>query len=235
MSEGFSIFHSQMAMIDVYVVKCGSEIEKLSFFNMENANSFLFKDLKLRLSDMMISHVHRNLRLLYLEAYRLNAERSLIVFQKCLSRIGQQEAYQMEKDLQRLYERHGSKWVPKLIQDTYLAYGQTILPAYQIPFSRVDHEDFKVPSAREFLHEVYLQCARYFYTRPQLYWQGYPSLTIKENENQIYIGINDAIYGAIRSLFPLKFLISKYEHVEDPTEMEDPTELGETADLPEQP
>jgi len=61
-----------------------------------------------------------------------------------------------------------------------------------------------------FIHHVYIECAREFYTDPYLFYHMLPSIEIKRNNNSIILKINCCIENAIRRLLPMATILDEF-------------------------
>lgn len=63
----------------------------------------------------------------------------------------------------------------------------------------------------DLVHKVYLECARHFYLFPHLFFDEFPSIKIKENQEKIHIQVRRCITQAIKHVNPdLKEILEKY-------------------------
>ena len=66
-------------------------------------------------------------------------------------------------------------------------------------------DDFK-----NFIHLVYIECARTFYNTPFLFYHRESALDIKRNQSEIFKVIQECIKNAIRKMIPLQITIKTY-------------------------
>jgi hypothetical protein len=81
--------------------------------------------------------------------------------------------------------------------------------------------DIDVPQLNEFVHKVYVQCARKLYTNVYLFERGIPPLTMQKNGRELELIIKECILDSIRESIPLEMILRTYmdETIEDHTEI----------------
>jgi hypothetical protein len=78
-----------------------------------------------------------------------------------------------------------------------------------------------VPLLNEFIHKVYVHCARKLYTNVYLFERGIPPLSVQKNGRELEIIIKECILDSIRESIPLELILKTYmdETIEDHTEV----------------
>ena len=78
-----------------------------------------------------------------------------------------------------------------------------------------------MPPLNEFIHKVYVHCARKLYTNVYLFERGIPPLTVQKNGRELEIIIKECILDSIRDSIPLEMILKTYmdETIEDHTEI----------------
>ena len=81
--------------------------------------------------------------------------------------------------------------------------------------------DIDVPQLNDFIHKVYVHCARKLYTNVYLFERGIPPLAIQKNTRETEIIIKECILDSIRESIPLEVILKTYmdETIEDHTEI----------------
>lgn len=72
----------------------------------------------------------------------------------------------------------------------------------------------------DFVHSCYIESGRVFYSKPELFWTGYPDITLCQNKEICYDIIRNAITESINMALPMKeilteYLTNKYEQKDD--------------------
>ena len=86
-----------------------------------------------------------------------------------------------------------------VLTNTNIEYDDKLLKELNI------QDDFK-----NFIHLVYIECARTFYNTPFLFSHRESALDIKRNQSEIFKIIQDCIKNAIRKMVPLQITIKTY-------------------------
>jgi hypothetical protein len=69
------------------------------------------------------------------------------------------------------------------------------------------HENVNI---RMFVHKCYIECARIFFNRPELFWHKYSSIDTKKNQREAYHLIGEGIEEAVRKLLPVRLILEEY-------------------------
>lgn len=69
------------------------------------------------------------------------------------------------------------------------------------------HENINIP---DFIHKCYVEASKVIYNFPHLFWHELPSVSIKNNQKEIYEIIKTAIQNAIRKILPIKLILEEY-------------------------
>jgi hypothetical protein len=75
---------------------------------------------------------------------------------------------------------------------------------------KVDPSFYKNISTSDFIHKVYIECAREIWNNPYLLYHNYLPIEIKRNQRDCMIIIKDCIKEALRKLLPVKHILSIY-------------------------
>ena len=66
---------------------------------------------------------------------------------------------------------------------------------------------YKSIKTQDFIHLVYIECAREIWNNPYLMYHQYPPIELKRNQRDTINLIKESIKEAIRKLLPLKALL----------------------------
>ena len=61
-----------------------------------------------------------------------------------------------------------------------------------------------------FIHRIYIESARQFYSAPELFWHQLPPLEIKKNQRECISIINKAVIVAIKESIPMNDILTEY-------------------------
>jgi hypothetical protein len=76
--------------------------------------------------------------------------------------------------------------------------------------NKIDPKYYKEVKLEDFVHKVYIECARELWNNPYLMYHQYPPIELKRNQRDTMNLIKDAIREAIRKLLPLKEILEIY-------------------------
>jgi hypothetical protein len=94
--------------------------------------------------------------------------------------------------------------------------------------------DIDIPQLNDFVHKVYVHCARKLYTNVYLFERGIPPLSTQKNMREIEIIIKECILDSIRESIPLEMILKTYmdETIEDHTEIKIKEEIVSQEPVP---
>jgi hypothetical protein len=75
---------------------------------------------------------------------------------------------------------------------------------------KVDPSFYNNISIFDFIHKVYIECAREIWNNPYLLYHNYPPIEIKRNQRDCMNIIKECIKEALRKLLPVKHILSIY-------------------------
>jgi hypothetical protein len=102
-------------------------------------------------------------------------------------------------------------WLSDLIKATLkaniivLTYNPTVKEQVKI-----DPTLYKNIKIEDFIHKVYIECARNLWNNPYLFYHNYSPIELKRNQRDILAIIKDCIMEAIRKLLPVKYILQIY-------------------------
>jgi hypothetical protein len=136
----------------------------------------------------------------------------LKVFQSFLRQIPKWNQELIEQETSRIINASKSyDWLNDLIKATLKA---NLVILMHNPTSnkqtRIDQSYYQNIRTSEFIHKVYIECARELWNNPYLMYHSYPPLEIKRNQRDCICIIKDAIKEAIRKLLPVKHILQTY-------------------------
>ena len=129
----------------------------------------------------------------------------LKTFQKCLQSIPKWNEARLTKEYSRIKKRTlKTPWLVDLVK-AVIKTNVKILALKDI-----SPEDYQDINMLNFIHLVYIQCAREFWNDPFLFYHDYSALDIKRNNKEIISLINKSIRTAIRKILPMKIILERY-------------------------
>ena len=152
-----------------------------------------------------------------------NVERMsvLVIFQKLISNIPNLTNHKIKGETDRIKTASRSADIfDELVKAVIKS--NIILMTYNVDYKRKDliqtryHESVIV---HDFVHSCYIEAARVFHNRPELFWTGYDSIIINQNKKICYEVIENSIRESINLALPMKEILSEY--LNNPYEMKD--------------
>ena len=177
-----------------------------------------------RLVNILAPITAEGFRSIFDEAWKLceqnnETDKYLMTFQNFLSRVPKWNPTIIAQETQRIVDRSGCGYLSDLVTCVH------IIQLKSLTCMRVGTKqkkvDIDVPQLNEFIHKVYVQCARKLYTNVYLFERSIPPLTAQKNMRETELIIKECILDSIRESIPLEMILRTYmdETVEDHTEI----------------
>jgi hypothetical protein len=173
---------------------------------------------------------------IYTEALNVSnsADNILKVFQSFLRKIPKWSQEMINQETERILKNSKScDWLSNLVKATIKA-NMIILtfnPHLKLQ-NKIESSYYKNINLEDFIHKIYIECARELWNNPYLMYHQYSPIELKRNQRDTINLVKDAIREAIRRLLPLKELLEIY--LDDELEQNDLpdfdrniTEIGE--------
>jgi len=180
----------------------------MSNFLVETKNEYTT-----HLNNILTPFIFEGLQSIYREAMQLAGTNDILKrFQTFLKRVPKWNQTMIEEETNRIINSsHSYGWINDLIKATLKA--NLIVLMYN-PTSTVQskvnpgfYQDIKTT---DFIHKIYIECARELYNNPYLLYHNYPPIEIKRNQRDCMTIIKDCIKEAIRKLLPVKHILQIY-------------------------
>ena len=157
--------------------------------------------------------IFEGLQSVYKDALKTSHEDDVLkVFQSYLRQIPKWNQEMLEREVERIINSsHSYAWLNDLIKATLKA--NLIILLYNPTCKKqpkIDPLYYKDIKTTNFIHKVYIECARELWNNPFLLYHNYPPLEIKRNQRDCLCIIKDCIKEAIRKLLPVKHILQMY-------------------------
>ena len=128
----------------------------------------------------------------------------LKTFQSLLKRIPNWDYDMINKELTRIeLQTKKTPWIFQLIQ--------AVFKINMLIYNLEPSENLKNElNMGQFIHFVYIECAREFWMDPFLFYDDYPSYEVKRNYLEIIKKIGISVENAIRRLLPMGVILDKF-------------------------
>jgi hypothetical protein len=177
-----------------------------------------------RLVNVLAPMMTEGFRSIFDEAWKLCEQNNetgkyLMTFQNFLSRVPKWNATIIAQETQRIIDRSGCGYLADLVTCVHIIQLKS-LTCMRVG-SKQKKVDIDVPQLNDFIHKVYVHCARKLYTNVYLFERGIPPLAIQKNTRETEIIIKECILDSIRESIPLEIILKTYmdETIEDHTEI----------------
>jgi hypothetical protein len=180
----------------------------MSNFLVETKNEYTT-----HLNNILSPFIFEGLQSIYREAMKVAGTNDILrTFQSFLKRVPKWNQTMIEEESNRIINSsHSYGWINDLIKATLksnlivLMYNPT--SAVQNKVNPGFYQDIKTT---DFIHKIYIECARELYNNPYLLYHNYPPIEIKRNQRDCMNIIKDCIKEAIRKLLPVKHILQIY-------------------------
>ena len=170
-------------------------------------------DYTIHLVNTIAPLVFEGIRAIYKEAQTVSTDNDVLkIFQSLLKRIPKWNSSMIENETSRIFNStHSFNWLNDLIKATIKA---NIIILMHNPSMKdtvtVDPKHYKDIKTQDFIHLVYIECAREIWNNPYLMYHIYSPIDIKRNQRDCIILIKECIKEALRKLLPVKYILDLY-------------------------
>ena len=167
-----------------------------------------------QLVNVLTSLIYEGLNSIYTEALKTSngADNILKVFQSFLRRIPKWNSEIIKQESDRILTNTKSvSWLSDLVKATLKA--NMIILTYNPSLKlqhKIDPKYYKDIKLENFIHKIYIECARELWNNPYLMYHQYSTIELKRNQRDTIILIKEAIKEAVRKLLPLKEILEIY-------------------------
>jgi len=164
-----------------------------------------------RLVNFLTPEIIKGFKSIFEESINLckdNHEKYLMTFQNLISRIPKWNSTIIETEKNRIIENTKCDYLEDLISCVH------IVQLKALTAMRVGTEqkkiDINIPKLEDFIHNVYIYCARKLYLNVYLYEIQIDGLKTQQNNREIEIIIKECILNTIRDNIPITTLLKVY-------------------------
>ena len=170
-------------------------------------------DYTIHLVNTIAPLVFEGVRAIYKEAQSVSTDNDVLkIFQSLLKRIPKWNTSMIENETNRILNSTQSfYWLNDLIKATIKAH--IVILMYNPSMKEnvtVDPKFYKDIKTQDFVHLVYIECAREIWNNPYLMFHDYPPIDIKRNQRDCITLIKECIREALRKLLPVKYILDLY-------------------------
>jgi hypothetical protein len=166
-----------------------------------------------QLINVLTPLIYEGLQSIYQDALKISTPDNILKnFQSFLQRVPKWNNEIISNDTQRIMNNSKSYgWLEDLIKATLkaniivLTYNPTV--RNQV---KVDPTLYQNVKLEDFIHKIYIECARELWNNPYLFYHNYPPIELKRNQRDSIVLIKDCIKEAIRKILPVKYILNIY-------------------------
>ena len=157
--------------------------------------------------------IYDGLQSIYSEVVKISTSDNILKnFQTFMQRIPKWNNEIIQKETNRIMNNTKSyTWLEDLIRATIKS--NIIVLTHNPSFKnqvKVDPKLYQDIKINDFIHKIYIECARELWNNPYLFYHNYPPIELKRNQRDSILLIKDCIREAIRKLLPVKHILSIY-------------------------
>jgi hypothetical protein len=166
-----------------------------------------------QLINILTPLVYEGLQSIYLEARKISTNEDIFRnFQIFLKRIPKWDNQIVSIETTRILNNSKSySWLNDLIKATLKA---NIIVLIYNPLSdssvKVNPDLYNNIKIEDFIHKIYIECARELWNNPYLLYHEYPPIELKRNQRDTINVIKECIKEAIRKLLPVQHILHIY-------------------------
>jgi Family of unknown function (DUF5764) len=167
----------------------------------------------LKLVKILLPYIHEGIQSMLTESIRLCEEtketnKYLMTLQNFLARVPNWNPEIIQKECTRIIEKSGCTYIEDLISCVHISHLK-ILASIK-PGKSQKKIDIEIPKMDRFVHKVYINCSREFYSNTYLFEKNISPLIYQKNRNEIQQIIKQSILDAIRDSIPIDTLLRSY-------------------------
>lgn len=166
-----------------------------------------------QLVNVLAPLIYEGIQSIYTEALKVSNESDNIlkVFMTLLRRIPKWNPEIIKQESDRIMNNSKSfSWLPDLVKATLKANIIVLTYSPNGRNNKIDPKAFQDIKIEDFIHKVYIECARELWNNPYLMYHQYPAIEIKRNQRDSMNLVKESIKEAIRKLLPIKQILEIY-------------------------
>jgi hypothetical protein len=167
-----------------------------------------------QLVNILTPLIFEGIQSIYTESLKVSNEANnvLKVFQSFLKRIPKWNPDMIKQESDRIMNNSKSfSWLSDLVKATVKSniVVLTFNPNGKST-NKIDPKSYQDIKIEDFIHKIYIECARELWNNPYLMYHQYPAIELKRNQRDTINLIKESIREAIRKLLPVKQILEIY-------------------------
>ena len=166
-----------------------------------------------QLINILTPLIYEGLVSIYNDAFAISTQDNIFRnFQSFMKQIPKWNNELITRETTRILNNSRSyTWLEDLIKATLKA--NIIVLTYNPSLKnqiKIDSNFYQNIKIEDFIHKIYIECARELWSNPYLFYHNYPPIELKRNQRDTILLIKDCIKEAIRKLLPVKHILEIY-------------------------
>ncbi len=174
------------------------------------------KEYTITLVNIITPSIYQGIESIYKESERLGSkDETLKIFQGLLRRVPKWNLDMIDTEAKRILSNSRcSEWlydlVKAVIKSNITLLTNSCFRKKKRNTPLIDPSLYENISFSDFIHKVYIECAREIWNNPYLFSDDYNPIDIKRNQRDALHLIKDAIKEAIRKMLPVRHILKEY-------------------------
>jgi hypothetical protein len=165
------------------------------------------------LTNILTPLIFEGLQSVYKQSLSISNNNDVLkIFQSFLKAIPKWNQVMIDTETNRIINSsHSYGWLNDLIKATLKA--NLIVLMYNPTCksqAKITPELYQNIKTSDFIHKIYIECARELWNNPYLLYHNYPPIEIKRNQRDCMIIIKECIKESLRKLLPVKHILQIY-------------------------
>ena len=163
-----------------------------------------------QLINMISPRIYEGIESVYKESIKISKYNNYLkTFQELLSDIPTWNNSIIEGEYERIMKISSCDWIEELITAVFVSHTK-VLTAIKVKGKKDKTIELKIPNGKNFIHKCYIDIARKFWKRPDLFFHKYSNLELQRNMFESERIIEITIEETIRKLLPVKNILKEY-------------------------
>jgi len=169
------------------------------------------KEYTIQLINLIYYKIYQGIESIYQNSVKVSKEEDILkVFQKLLKKVPRWDDNIKLQERVRILDDNAFL-IENLMKATIKA--NIIILTYS-PYknkqTKINKELYNSVNVMDFIHKIYIECAREIFNNPFLFYHKYSPLEIKRNQRETFDLIKKSIEEAIRKMLPVQHILDIY-------------------------
>lgn len=169
------------------------------------------KEFTIQLVNTLSPLIYEGFNSIYSEARKISKKNNAILktFQSFLKKIPKWEVEMIDQETVRIITAIDSNFdIVNLLKAIVKSNIEILI--YEGSKTNVEKKLYDDIKLSDFIHRVYIECAREFWNNPYLLYHVYEPIDLKRNQRESINIIKESIRESVRKMLPRKYILEKY-------------------------